>query len=133
MAEGWLAPSMVFAFIFRTEDIRGAVGKGQASRHVLSLQLQHEIQTSLEEASPSKDIQGFTGSSGSESVASQGLHWTRCQVGLHEKVPGGLAYHPGLRSRWDCSLLACLSPRLLLGLASACTWDTTPAPATKHT
>lgn len=30
---------MVFAFIFPTEDIRGVSGKGQASHHVLSLQL----------------------------------------------------------------------------------------------
>lgn len=57
-----------------------------------------------------------------ESVANQGLHWTR-----------GLAHRPGLHSGCGRSLLACLPPWLLLGLASACTWDATPAPATKNT
>lgn len=137
VADGWLAPSMVCAFIFPTEDIRGASGKGQASHHVLSLQLQRETQTGLEAVHSLKNSQGFTGNSDSgppetESMAGQGPHWARCQGWSHTKVPRS-HHRTGLGSGWDCSLLACLPPWLLFRLASACAWDAAPAPATKHT
>lgn len=83
---------MVFAFIFQTEDVQGTAGKGQVSRHGLSLQLQLKLKhawkkSALQRASKAPQAPQTRNLPETESVASEGLHWTRRQVGLHTKVP----------------------------------------------
>lgn len=121
---------MVFAFIFQTEDVRGAAGKGQVSRHVLSLQLQLKLKHAWKKSALQRaSIQGSTGTSDSEPSRNR----VSGQPGTSlDQTPSGASHKGALRPRplsWAwlrpglftaCLPAALASSRAGLGLHLGC-------------